>query len=189
MEAVMKKITLALTASFVCLFMYAQTSDFVNQTEFQEKTKIIKSQVNAVRITNATTYKDVQELKSNVSEQNLAIKELREVQKSLLDSVNKTNNSALGMQKQLNDCSSQCNILTLLLIGAFIISILFAFSIYFKLDKQVKKLKNELENTNSMLIEQAKTQDKKISEVSHELTKLESELKRTNTELSKLKKE
>lgn len=174
----MKKIVLALTVSIIGICLFAQTNDYVNKTEFQENSKQLKAQVNTVKNFNTTINTEVLTLKSNVSEQNVAIKEIREVQKNFLDSINKTNNTAVGMQSELQNNNTQINVITIALIISFILSLLFAFSVYFKLDKRVKKLTDELENTNALLLEHDKAQDKKISEVSHEINKLEKAVKK-----------
>lgn len=178
----MKKIALTLTIGIISLCLFAQSNEFVNKTEFQQNSNKLMAQVNTVRTVSSTLNTEVLSLKSNVSEQNEAIKEIRDVQKNFLDSINKTNNTTLGMKAEINSLTSQVNVLTIVLIVVFILSLLFAFSVHFKLDKRVKFLKDELENTNALLSEHAKAQDKKISEVSHEISKLEKNIKKLSSE-------
>lgn len=182
----MKKNILFFTAYIFTLGIWAQNTEFVNQAEFQEKSKLLKTQVSAVRNSNLVIKKNQQEISSNISEINLAIKELRKVDKTFLDSINKTNTTSTQTINNVNRHNSQLNILTIALIFVFILSIIFSFSVFFRLDKLLKKIKIDVDNNKNTIFEHAKNQEKKISELSHELSKMEAANKTLEAEISKI---
>ena len=182
----MKKFTMLSFLFLFGLISFAQNADYVAQKEFQEQTKTLKSQVNLIKQKNSGLNKTVATLQATVDKQASAIVEAKTLITKQADST-KTINTKIANVEQ--GYASKDNNLLVLILGLFIV--LVVIFLYFRnaCNKKVKDISKKLNETNNMLIEQGKVADKKIAQLTIDLSNANENIKKVNDLINKLAKE
>ncbi|MDR3704802.1 MAG: hypothetical protein P4L28_02710 [Paludibacteraceae bacterium] len=182
----MKKFT---TLSFLFLFgliSFAQNTDYVAQKEFQEKTKTLKSQVNLIKQTNSGLNKTVTTLQTSVNKQASDLVEAKALIAKQADSTKSINAKIANVEQGY---ASKDNNLLVLILGLFIILLVILLSFRNICKKNIKEISKKLNETNNMLIEQGKVADKKIAQLTIDLSNANENIKKVNDLINKLSKE
>jgi peptidoglycan hydrolase CwlO-like protein len=182
----MKKFTMLSFLFLFGLISIAQNTDYVAQKEFQEKTKTLKSQVNLIKQTNSGLNKAVATLQTTVDKQASSLMEAKTLINSENDSI-KTIKAKIAEVEQ--GYKSKDNNFLVLMFGLFIVLLFILLAFRNACKRNLKEINKKLNETNNVLIEQGKAADKKIAQLTIDLSNANESIKKINDLINKLAKE